>query len=129
MTLWLVFLLMTAVAIFAVLWPLSRRAPLKAGSDIAVYRDQLDEIERDRNAGLIGDREAESARTEVSRRLIAAAADHARQEGATIIEAYPVDDDAPSYHFMGFVSTFEKAGFTEVARAGIRRHAMRLPLR
>lgn len=73
MTLWLVFLLMTAVAIFAVLWPLSQRAPVKAGSDIAVYRDQLDEIERDRNAGLIGDREAESARTEVSRRLIAAA--------------------------------------------------------
>jgi GNAT superfamily N-acetyltransferase len=65
----------------------------------------------------------------MTRRLIAAAADHARQEGATIIEAYPVDDDAPSYHFMGFVSTFERAGFTEVARAGIRRHAMRLRLR
>jgi cytochrome c-type biogenesis protein CcmH len=73
MALWLVLFLMTAAAIFAVLWPLSRRAPLVAGSDIAVYRDQLDEIERDRVAGLIGEREAETARIEVSRRIIAAA--------------------------------------------------------
>src|SRR5690242_17609174 len=73
MTLWLVLLLMTAGAILAVLWPLSRRAPLAAGSDVAVYRDQLDEVERDRASGLIGDREAETARIEVSRRLIAAA--------------------------------------------------------
>ncbi len=64
---------MTAAAIFAVLWPLARRAPLRAGSDVAVYRDQLDEIERDRAAGLIGEREAEAARIEVSRRLLAAA--------------------------------------------------------
>jgi cytochrome c-type biogenesis protein CcmH len=72
MTLWFVMALMTAAAIFAVLWPLSRRAPLSTGSDVAVYRDQLDEIERDREAGLIGDREAEAARVEVSRRLLAA---------------------------------------------------------
>jgi cytochrome c-type biogenesis protein CcmH len=73
MMLWLVLALMTAGAVFAVLWPLSRRVPLPAGSDVAVYRDQLDEIERDRANGLIGEREAEAARVEVSRRLIAAA--------------------------------------------------------
>jgi cytochrome c-type biogenesis protein CcmH len=73
MTLWLVFALMTAAAIFAVLWPLSRRAPERGGTDVAVYRDQLDEIARDRAAGLIGEREAEAAKIEVSRRLIAAA--------------------------------------------------------
>ena len=73
MTLWLVFALMTAAAIFAVLWPLSRRTPLRRGSDIAVYRDQLEEVSRDRAAGLIGEAEAEAARVEVSRRLIAAA--------------------------------------------------------
>ena len=72
MTLWLIFALMTAAAILAVLWPLSRPAPLAAGSGVAVYRDQLDEIERDRTAGLIADAEAQAARTEVSRRLIAA---------------------------------------------------------
>jgi cytochrome c-type biogenesis protein CcmH len=73
MTLWLVFALMTAAAIFAVLWPLSRRDVPQGGSDLAVYRDQLDEIARDRSVGLIGDAEAEAAKVEVSRRLIAAA--------------------------------------------------------
>src|SRR3954454_21839509 len=73
MMLWFIMALMTAAAIFAVLWPLARRTPLRSGSDIAVYRDQIDEIERDRAAGLIGERESEAARVEVSRRLIAAA--------------------------------------------------------
>ncbi len=82
MTLWLVLALMTAAAIFAVLWPLSRRTPLRRGSDIAVYRDQLEEVSRDRAAGLIGEAEAEAARVEVSRRLIAAA-DAAAEEVPT----------------------------------------------
>ena len=73
MTLWLAFALMTAAAIFAVLWPLGRRGAASGGSDIAVYRDQLDEIARDRASGLIGEAEAEAAKVEVSRRLIAAA--------------------------------------------------------
>ncbi len=74
MTLWFVLALMTAAAIFAVLWPLSRREEaLRSGSDVAVYRDQLDEIRRDQAAGLIGDSEAAAAQVEVSRRLIAAA--------------------------------------------------------
>ena len=63
---------------------------------------------------------------ELIRRLIAAAVDHARGEGATIVEAYPVDEDAPSYRYMGFVGTFRRAGFEERGRAGVRRHVMRL---
>src|SRR5580704_5108315 len=74
MTLWVLFALMTALAIFAVLWPLARRnAAARSGSDLAVYRDQLEEIQRDRAAGQIGDVEAEAAKVEVSRRLIGAA--------------------------------------------------------
>jgi cytochrome c-type biogenesis protein CcmH len=73
MLLWLLFALMTAAAIFAVLWSLGRATNVQAGSDIAVYRDQLDEIERDRGAGLIGEADAQAARVEISRRLIAAA--------------------------------------------------------
>lgn len=73
MLLWLVFALMTAAAIFAVLWPLGSASNVQAGSDLAVYRDQLDEIERDRGTGLIGEADAQAARVEVSRRLIAAA--------------------------------------------------------
>jgi cytochrome c-type biogenesis protein CcmH len=74
MILWLLFALMTALAILAVLWPLARRkGTLRSGSDLAVYRDQLEEIARDRAAGQIGDVEAEAAKVEVSRRLIGAA--------------------------------------------------------
>jgi cytochrome c-type biogenesis protein CcmH len=74
MTLWFVFALMTAAAIFAVLLPLGLgvRAPL-GGSETAVYKDQLAEIDRDVAAGLIGALEAEAARVEISRRLLAAA--------------------------------------------------------
>jgi len=64
----------------------------------------------------------------VTRRLIAAAVEHARGKGATIVEAYPVAPESPSYRFMGFVSSFRAAGFREVGVAGIRRHVMRLAL-
>src|SRR6478752_6096339 len=74
MTLWFVFALMTVAAIFAVLWPLSRGSSAPAGgSEAAVYKDQLAEIERDVAAGLIGVSEAEAARVEIGRRLLAAA--------------------------------------------------------
>ena len=74
MILWTIFGLMTAAAIAAVLLPLvRRRAEEFSGNDIAVYRDQLGELDRDRAAGLIGKSEAEAARIEISRRLLAAA--------------------------------------------------------
>src|SRR5215467_1363387 len=88
MLLWSVFAVMTAVAILSVLWPLSRTANGQAGSDIAVYRDQLEEVDRDRKAGLIGEEEAQAARVEVSRRLIAAADrtefDHSPSVGSSL---------------------------------------------
>ncbi|HEX5231995.1 MAG TPA: c-type cytochrome biogenesis protein CcmI [Bradyrhizobium sp.] len=75
MTLWFVFALMTVAAIFAVLWPLSRRGRTQLeGSEATVYRDQLAEIGRDVASGLIGPTEAAAARVEISRRLLAAAA-------------------------------------------------------
>jgi cytochrome c-type biogenesis protein CcmH len=74
MILWPILTLMTLGAVIAVWWPLARRqGSVRSGSDIAVYRDQLDEIDRDQAASLIGNVEAEAARVEVSRRLIAAA--------------------------------------------------------
>src|SRR3979411_3008899 len=74
MTLWFGLGLVKAAAGRAVLWPLVRsERNRRAGSDLAVYRDQLEEIARDRAAGRIGDVEAEAAKVEVSRRLIGAA--------------------------------------------------------
>jgi cytochrome c-type biogenesis protein CcmH len=82
MTLWFILALMTVAAVFAVLWPLSRRPQAAtAAADVAVYRDQLDELERDRAAGLIGAAEAEAARVEIARRLIAAADTAEAEEG------------------------------------------------
>lgn len=74
LTIWIALAAMTGAAILAVLVPLSR-PPRAAGAegDVAVYKDQLAEIVRDAEAGLIGRPEAEAARIEVSRRLIAAA--------------------------------------------------------
>src|SRR5262249_6420358 len=75
MTLWFILGTMTAAALVAVAWPLARRRASAAdASDLAVYRDQLEEIERDRADGRIGHDEFEAARVEVSRRLLGAAA-------------------------------------------------------
>ena len=65
----------------------------------------------------------------LAHQLIAAAVQHARAEGATAVEAYPVAPGAPSYRLMGFVPAFERAGFTELGMAGTRRHVVRLTLR
>ena len=67
--------LMTAAVLVIVIGPLmkeARAAPERAGFDRAVYRDQLAELERDRARGVIGDAEAEAARLEIERRLLAA---------------------------------------------------------
>jgi len=76
MMLWPLLALMTAAAIFAALLPLGRRTHFTAaagGNDLAVYRDQLEEIEREETAGMLAGPEAKAVRAEVSRRLIAAA--------------------------------------------------------
>ncbi|MGJ4891118.1 c-type cytochrome biogenesis protein CcmI [Bradyrhizobium sp. HKCCYLRH3099] len=74
MTLWFVFAVMTAAAIFAVLLPLGLGARAATeGREVVVYKDQLAEIDRDVETGLIGKAEAEAARVEIGRRLLAAA--------------------------------------------------------
>jgi cytochrome c-type biogenesis protein CcmH len=74
MALWFVFALMTAAAVFAVLWPLGRGSRAqREGSEANVYKDQLAEVARDVEAGLIQTPEADAARVEIGRRLIATA--------------------------------------------------------
>jgi GNAT superfamily N-acetyltransferase len=64
----------------------------------------------------------------LTKQIIEAAMQHAAKHGATVVEAYPVDPDSPSYRFMGFIQTFSAAGFHDVGRAGTRRHVMRRKL-
>jgi len=71
---WVILALMTGTTVFAVIWPLAQaKGTVRSGSDVEVYRDQLDELERDLKAGTIGKVEAEAARIEIARRLLAAA--------------------------------------------------------
>jgi cytochrome c-type biogenesis protein CcmH len=78
MLLWIGFAILTAAVIGAVARPLLRAQASDASCaepDLAVYRDQLAEIEADRRRGLIGTAEAEAAHAEVARRLLACAGD------------------------------------------------------
>nr|WP_245504472.1 c-type cytochrome biogenesis protein CcmI [Aquabacter spiritensis] len=65
---------MTALAVMAVLWPLSRQRTERAAreADLAVYRDQLAELDRDAASGRLPPEQAEAARLEVARRLLSA---------------------------------------------------------
>lgn len=78
------FALLTAIAIGALLWPVFRRqqAAPRQSFEVEVYRDQLTEIERDRERGVIGPEEARAGRIEVERRLLRAASPVATQEPA-----------------------------------------------
>ena len=76
MLFWLFCAVMTAAVVYAVTRPLlasrsDRLDPVAA--DREIYRDQLNEIEADRARGLLDAAEAEAARIEISRRLLARA--------------------------------------------------------
>jgi cytochrome c-type biogenesis protein CcmH len=75
MVFWILLAVMTAVVAALLLYPLLRGAKAAADSregEVAVYRDQLAELDRDSLGGLISAEEAEYARAEIGRRLIAA---------------------------------------------------------
>ncbi len=76
MALWIVLTVMCSLAVMLVTVPLVRRYENHkdmASAGTSIFTDQLREIERDRGLGVIGEKEAELARTEIERRLIAAA--------------------------------------------------------
>jgi GNAT superfamily N-acetyltransferase len=64
----------------------------------------------------------------LSRLLIQAAIQYARDHGAHILEAYPIDVNAKSIEYeryTGLTTTFAQAGFKEVIRRSDRRPIMR----
>lgn len=60
----------------------------------------------------------------IAGRLINEAEKYALENGARYMEAYPVQKDSHSYRYMGFIDTFEKAGYEFQKMAGTRRHVM-----
>ena len=67
-------IVLLAVPALCLAWPLFRQAAPtdRAAFDLAVYRDQLAEIDRDQARGLIAADQAEAARIEVRRRIVRA---------------------------------------------------------
>lgn len=58
------------------------------------------------------------------KRLVKQAVEYAKSNGATVVEAYPVLPDSPSWRYMGFVPMFTALGFKQVGMSGERRHVM-----
>jgi cytochrome c-type biogenesis protein CcmH len=83
---WAVFAVMTGAAVFCALWPLVRKTSAAEGEarTIAFYKAQLAEIDRDVGRGQLPEGEAEGARIEAARRLIAASERVSRQGGADV---------------------------------------------
>ncbi len=75
MLFWILAALLTLAAALAVMKPFASRKGTstdETSHDIEVYRDQLDELSRDVERGLIGKDEAEQARAEIGRRILKA---------------------------------------------------------
>ncbi|BCH33990.1 hypothetical protein MesoLjLc_59200 [Mesorhizobium sp. L-8-10] len=104
MLFWIVAALLTLGASLAVLAPLARgrrSVATAADHDLEVYKDQLQELERDVGRGLINPTEAEQARAEIGRRILklgergnggrsALASPTARMAGMAAVLAVPV---------------------------------------
>lgn len=77
MLFWVIAAVMTTIATLALLGPVVRARSEASDApelhDIEVYRDQLTEVDRDLADGLVEPVQAEVAKTEISRRLLAAA--------------------------------------------------------
>ena len=86
MLFWILAALLTLGACLSVLLPAVRArrlAPADNEYDLAVYRDQLAELERDVGRGLIAPDEAGQARAEIGRRMLRLGGDASRRSGAS----------------------------------------------
>jgi cytochrome c-type biogenesis protein CcmH len=72
---WIIFTVLTGIAVLSILLPLARapRAKSRNAIDVAYYKAQLASIERDAADGLVTAKDAEGAKAEAGRRLLAAA--------------------------------------------------------
>lgn len=85
---WFILAGMTAAAVFGLLWPMSRRVAdprneepdSLVATETAFYEDQLAEIDRDVERGLIAPDEAEAAKAEAARRLLRASRETTKSE-------------------------------------------------
>ena len=80
---WIVFATMTGAAVLAFLWPLAakRNAASRLDIETNLYQAELADIERDVKRGLMTETDAQAAKAEAARRLLAATAVEPAQAG------------------------------------------------
>lgn len=86
MVFWILVAVLVAGVTLAIIRPLLRApepASPSAEADIAVYKDQLKEIAADEGRGTLASDEAESARTEIARRLLRVTQDNTKSSTAS----------------------------------------------
>ncbi|WP_135080770.1 c-type cytochrome biogenesis protein CcmI [Terasakiella sp. SH-1] len=82
MIFWIAVVVLSAITLFllaAPVWRKSEEGAERAEYDLSVFKDQLKELDKDLERGLISEDEAETARIEIQRRLLAA--DEQRTKG------------------------------------------------
>ena len=107
MTLWIIFAVVLAAVLVAVLWPFLRPRPVlanRADYDIEVYLDQLRELDRDVSRELIGETQAAAAKLEIERRLLTAS------RSATDPSAAPGTDNSARRRPLAVVIAIAIAG-------------------
>ena len=88
MIIWILAAALTAVCVLVLLNSLLRQRTEigpRSAFDLSVYKDQLTEVERDMDRGLLNETQARSARLEIERRMLAATAGD--EEGKEAAEA------------------------------------------
>lgn len=89
MMLWVIFAVLALATAALLVTPLLRRArdPLaRSAFDLQVYRQQLTELERDQERGVLQPDQAEAARTEVHRRILSAETQEAASAGKSRLQ-------------------------------------------
>ena len=113
---------LTALSIAAIVMPIlrGRLDDARPETDIAIYRDQLAEVDRDLARGVLDETEAERTRTEISRRLLAADANARTQATDTSVKANRVLAVVVALGIggaaAGLYATLGAAGYGDVPR-------------
>ena len=122
---------LTGLVAALLVWPLWRPktpAATRADFDLAVFRDQLAEIARDAERGLLQPEQAEAARLEVERRILAVASEAERRTahqpaGRKIVLAAAIGAPAAAALFYLFVGSPGIPDYPLVSRPDARQSA------
>jgi len=122
---WFILAAMTAAAVLGLLWPMSRRAAVPTGevggsglaTETAFYEDQVAEIDRDLERGLIAPDEAETAKAEADRQAARGGADEL-MKAVGQIEARLARDPNDARGWAVLAPVYMRTGrFDDAARA------------